>query len=328
MREGLLSMGIVIGVLASFINPFLGEASMFLASAFVGAGSLIANTVPGAIMPMINNELGESGAPAREADLGAVLARFFNNLNSYLTKSNNAIMQGSGANKDWEGPMLFDYLNGGGFVAFEGVDKRRVKDTMEGMLLGTAVNHLWRTQKVGIVGGLPCNEDLGIGHGPDESVCRDGKAWYIYHWDEQKKLGGQDGEGVIAPHGMDLLGKDEYGSVTYKDAILSSLAAWDTAKLDYNKDTMLNQAKLAIDSGNTNLFGPNWEGIFSIPVCDAGLVPYVGDFKHKDTVLTPYGPEQEPRWCGPICDIDQLETDKFLKVANMENFDDNPKDHC
>ena len=278
-------------------------------------------------MPTINNELFPDGTGA--AGLGAVLGNFFRKITEFLTKSNNLIMNGNGANKDYWGIKLLEYLKEGGFVAFDGVDLTEVSNTMTGMLLGTAINSLWRSQKVGIVGGLPCGADQGIGLGPKEfEVCRDGTAWYIYHWEEQRQLGGLDGAGVIAPHGMDKLGKGDYSLITYKDVILSSLAAWDVAGLDYTEDTGLKRVKDAIETGDGKSFGPSWEGIFNIPVCNVENVPWVGDFDHKDEVLTPYGEEEEPRWCGPICSIDQVETDKFLISANMENFDDNPKDHC
>ena len=280
-------------------------------------------------MPIINSELMKGDTPAREADLGKILGSVFNETIYYLRDTNNAIMKGSGGNKATGATKLLDYLKGGGFVAFEGVNKNEVSNGMTGMFIGTAVNHVWRNQKVGIVGGLPCGEDLGIGLGPKEyEVCRDGKAWYIYHWEEEKQAGSLDGEGVIMPHGMDLLGQGPYESITWQNAILSSLAAWDTAGLDYSNDTQLERFKNAVETGTGDIFSRNWEGVFNIPVCDVGLVPYVSDFEDKDNVLTPYGPEEEIKWCGAVCNVDQLETDKFLKVANMENFDDNPKDHC
>ena len=55
MREGLLAGGIGIGVAVAFINPFLGTLEIL--QGFLGAVSVIANTVPGVLMPMINNEL-------------------------------------------------------------------------------------------------------------------------------------------------------------------------------------------------------------------------------------------------------------------------------
>ena len=56
LREGLLSAGIAIGVAVAFINPFLGE-ELALTAGFLGAVGVISNTVPGVLMPVINNEL-------------------------------------------------------------------------------------------------------------------------------------------------------------------------------------------------------------------------------------------------------------------------------
>ena len=228
--------------------------------------------------------------------------------------------------------ILVGYLESGGFVSFKGVDKTAVTNEMRGLLLGAAINQLYGSDKIGIVGGIPCGQDLGIGLGPKEyEVCHEDTAWWIYRWATVQKLGKEDGDGVAAPHGMDQLGKGDYTSVSAKDVILSALASSKAAGLDYAKDKQnkaFERVAQAVKDGKTDLFGPSWEGIFNIPVCDIGMVPYVGDFPDKGRVLTPYGPDEEPKWCAAVCNIDQGETDKFLKAANMENFDDNPKDHC
>ena len=57
LREGLLSMGIVMGVIISFLNPYLGNDGFLFLTGVLGAEGLIANTVPGTLMPIINNEL-------------------------------------------------------------------------------------------------------------------------------------------------------------------------------------------------------------------------------------------------------------------------------
>ena len=205
-------------------------------------------------------------------------------------------------------------------------------NTLTKWLLGTSINHLVRAQKVGIVGGIPCHEDMGIGLGPEEwKVCYKGRAFWIYHWEEVQKLGKLDGAGVKRPHGLKQLGSGDFALLNFTDVIVSSLASWEAAGLDYSKDTQnqaIERVLEAIKDGNKDVFEPSWEGVFNIPVCNVELVPYLGDFSHKGDVLKDYGKSHEPRWCGPICSIDQGETDKFLKAANMENFDDNPKDHC
>ena len=189
-----------------------------------------------------------------------------------------------------------------------------------------------RAQKVGIAGGIPCDEDMGIGLGDEKwKVCYKGTAWWLYHWEEQQKLGGLDGEGVKLPHGLSKLGSGDFASLTVKDVIFSSLASWEAAGLDYSKNTQnqaIERVMEAVRDGNEDVFTPSWEGVFNVPVCNVQFVPYVGGFSHKSDVLKKYGPEEEPRWCRPVCNVGQGETDKFLKAANMEHFEDNPKDHC
>ena len=266
------------------------------------------------------------GTDHRVADLGEILGKIFLQVTQYLTSTNNEILRGDGTN------MLVGYLESGGFVGFKGVDKTAVTNDMRGMLLGTAINHLYGSDKIGIAGGIPCGQDLGIGLGPKEhAVCYKGTAWWIYHWPTVLKLGKIDGNGVALPDGMDQLGKGDYIWIKPEDVILSSLASSEAAGLNYAKDKQnkaFERVAQAVKDGKTDSFDLSWEGIFNIPVCDVGLVPYVGDFPDKGRVLTDYGTNQEPKWCAPVCNIDQGETDKFLKFANMENFDDNPKDHC
>lgn len=271
---------------------------------------------------------GVDGTNHRVADLGAILGKIFLQVTQFLTNTNNEVMRGNGTD------ILLSYLESGGFVDFKGVDKIAVTNTMRGTLLGSAINHLYGSDQIGIVGGIPCDhdQDLGIGLGPKEyEVCYKGTAWWIYRWETVLKLGKEDGNGVHAPHGMDLLGKSDYIWIDAKDVILSSLASWEAAGMDYAKDKQNNafeRVAQAVKDGKTDPFDSSWEGIFNIPVCDVGMVPYVGDFPDKNRVLTDYGTNQEPTWCAAVCNVDQGETDKFLKTANMENFDDNPKDHC
>ena len=50
-------MGIVMGVIIAFLNPYLGNEGFLFLTRVLGAESLIANTVPGTLMPVINKEL-------------------------------------------------------------------------------------------------------------------------------------------------------------------------------------------------------------------------------------------------------------------------------
>lgn len=114
----------------------------------------------------------------KAADLGGILGEVVVEAMQTFTASNNALMHGEDINGD-----LRDYFRGGSFVAFPGVDKNAVTDAMNALLVGHAVNQLWRQQKIFILGGGACGDNQGIGSGPqDFMLCKDGRAWYLYYW--------------------------------------------------------------------------------------------------------------------------------------------------
>lgn len=173
----------------------------------------------------------------KSADLGLVLGRIVIDTMKSLTAINNKLMQGGnvdGSGNDITkdpvpggvggvyvpGPAdVQAYLTNGSFVDFEGVDKNAVVDTMNTFLLAKSINQLWRQQKVYILGGGKCGDDQGIGSGPkNATVCRDGRAWYLYHWKqvdgafvfpEWKWLGW-----LTPPPGAEKLGTGEYSGIT------------------------------------------------------------------------------------------------------------------
>ncbi|KAL8768629.1 MAG: hypothetical protein Q9209_005188 [Squamulea sp. 1 TL-2023] len=75
-----------------------------------------------------------------------------------------------------------------GFLSldFGGVDKVELIDIMNAFHVGQAVNQLYRIQKIFVTGGGACGDAGGIiESGPqDQSICRDGRAWYLYNWQE------------------------------------------------------------------------------------------------------------------------------------------------
>lgn len=90
-----------------------------------------------------------------------------------------ASLQMKGNNYDNMGDVR-SHFKDGMFVAFCGIDKTAVTNTMNAFVIGNAVNVLWRTQKISITGGGAYGDEQGIGSGPqDYSVCRNGQAWYF-----------------------------------------------------------------------------------------------------------------------------------------------------
>lgn len=77
------------------------------------------------------------------------------------------------------------YLSGGAFLTYNVVYNNAVTEVMTTMLIGTVINQLYRTQKILMMGGGACGCNQGIGSGSEASViCRDGRAWYVYHCQE------------------------------------------------------------------------------------------------------------------------------------------------
>ena len=119
---------------------------------------------------------------------------------------------------------------------------------------------------------------------------------------------------------MDKLGKDDFAFVTKQDVIRSSVAANKVAKLDYTESVAMDRIKNALKTGEGNPFEPSWEGTFTIPVCDVGIIIYHDYPKDdKSKILRPYG--KQPRWCGPICEHDNVATQKFYEAAHLKGLD-------
>lgn len=146
--------------------------------------------------------------------MGAILGSIvLESLKSFIS-ANNILMHGDAFGDSGD---IRSYLKNGLFLDFPGVDKVGVINSMNAFLTGQAINALWRTQKVFIMGGGACGDGQGIGDGPQAtSICRDGKAWYLYWWEEpggiilnKHKYGW-----TSAPLGSDKLGQGDYAGVT------------------------------------------------------------------------------------------------------------------
>ncbi|KAI9681322.1 MAG: hypothetical protein M1817_002605 [Caeruleum heppii] len=261
--------------------------------------------------------------PQRAAEVGSRLSYLFTESMKELINANNLLMNGS---RYGDSGDIRSYLEDGAFVNFQGVDKVSLIDTMSAMLMSTAINYLWKNQKVFIMGGGPCDDSGGIGTGPQEAkICRDGKAWYLYWWKEYsgiqfsraKKWGHTE-----KPPGFDELGKGVYAGITVEHIINSSLDAYNSAGYAYTATMARNRAEAAIKNGEKNPaeFGAGWEGIFTIPVCDVGSMVMDAKTKRKEHILKPYGSAHTPQWCGPICSNNPAQYIEFIKAARMEGF--------
>jgi hypothetical protein len=263
----------------------------------------------------------------KSADLGGVLGEIVLESLKTFTAANNQLMSGQSYND----VDIRTYLSGGAFLAFDGVDKNAVSDAMTNMLIGTAINQLYRTQKIFIMGGGACGDNQGIGSGPEQaSICRDGKAWYLYYWQENDVISTTSHQWgwVASPPGADQLGQGAYSGVSVQDIIESSLDAYNVAGYNYDADTRAARAEDAIANAwaSPGSKGAAWEGIFTVPVCDVGSA-VDADYEYKQYILQPYGHDSRPIWCGPVCKGDLQTTKDFIHAANMDGFK-SPKQMC
>jgi hypothetical protein len=203
------------------------------------------------------------------------------------------------------------------------------------MLVGTSINQLYRAQKVFIMGGAACGDNQGIGSGPQDTssyICRDGKAWYLYYWQENNVISTTSHQWgwVASPPGLSQLQQNEFSNIhlNVSHIINSSLDAFNVAGYNYTTATAQARTEDAITKGWAvpGAYGAAWEGIFTIPVCDVSAA--IGsNINLKQFILQPYGHDSRPVWCGPICSGDAEKTKAFIDAANMGGFE-SPKRLC
>lgn len=309
-KTGLGVAGIVIAVLTTIAGALTKGASIPITTSILG---MMANTAPGIVYPWLQEEEKDESFQ-RAAGLGQALGRIFQRIIDMLTTSNNEIFKGTGDNTDGLELTLHNYMKDGAMINFKGVDIVSTRKQMASKLLSTAINWVWRVQKVFILGGGPCGHDGEeiFGVGPKEArFCRENRVWYLYQYGDNQ---------VEAPHGMDKLGTGDYDSVTINDVFESSLAAYEVAGLNYTLDIAKKRTKAALTTMHGDPFSPSWEGTFSIPICNISMLEYYDEEapSGKNRILKPYG--KNPRWCGPICGNDHEETQGFLKAAHFSHL--------
>ncbi|KAJ5543082.1 hypothetical protein N7535_005511 [Penicillium sp. DV-2018c] len=320
LKEVLVLASTVVGIGAAFAG--LGPA---VAGALAGAGGALTSGAVGASLNAMSSHSDDTFE--KSADLGGILGSIVvDSLKSFTTANNNLMGGQNYADVD-----IRTYLGGGAFLAFPGVDKNSVTDSMTNMLVGIAINQLYRQQKIFVMGGGACDDNQGIGSGPQEAkICRDGQAWYLFYWQENDVVSTTSHQWgwVSPPPGLDQLGQGQYSGVSVEDIINSSLDAYKVAGFNYDSDTAASRAKDAVANAwaSPGSKGASWEGIFTIPVCDIGSAVNA-DYQDKEYILQPYGHDSRPVWCGPICGGDQDTTQSFIKAANMDGFQ-SPKHLC
>ncbi|KAL8935688.1 MAG: hypothetical protein Q9211_004572 [Gyalolechia sp. 1 TL-2023] len=323
LKNLLNGVATAVGVAAGFAG--LAGGAISAASSVVSA---LFNGGSGATYASVG--LHEDNTFWRSADVGAMIGKIvLESLKSFVS-ANNILMHGDSYRDTGD---IRAYLKDGFFLDFGGIDKVRVIDATNTFLTAQGINALWRTQKIFIMGGGACGDGQGIGEGPlDLSICRDGKAWYLYWWEEPTGLHLSNAKygWTSPPMGSDRLGQGDYASITIEDVINSSLDAYTYAQFNYTAETAAARALDALQNGwgNPGVATASWEGVFTIPVCDVGWA-IAADVDYKHFILQPVGEggRYRPQWCGPVCSGDEAMTRAFIHAANMDNFK-SPKFKC
>lgn len=145
--------GILIGVVLSFAaaQPELG---VVLAGS-IGSAGLLANTVPGLLLPHIKKEQ-KDGFFKSGAIIGEILGGLALETQQQLTIANNDIMDGNGTNTNNMGATASDYFREGKLLNYQGVDKIKLGNQLTALFQSKAINSRWKNQRVFIMGGGPC----------------------------------------------------------------------------------------------------------------------------------------------------------------------------
>ncbi|KAI9793774.1 MAG: hypothetical protein M1833_000666 [Piccolia ochrophora] len=310
----------VVGISAAFaapLKPAVNGIAAGASAAFSGAVFATKN--------VIQNATGND-TPQKGAEMGGKLADLFIKSISELITVNNALMKGS----KYGDHDARSHIANGQFIEKGDIDQNDSIRRGNTLLAATAINYLWKQQKIFIVGGGDCEDTGGIGSGPQEAkLCRDGKAWYLFYWreylgsiDPGKKRWGN----VDVPPGFPELQSE---GITVQDIIGASLDAFIVAGQKYTGDVHLSRTEQALMDGAIapKVGGPSWEGTFTIPVCNvSSIVPISGDdFPKKDVIIQPWGAKKVPQWCAPVCNLpgapaDEQTTRDFIDAAQMRNF--------
>ncbi|KAB8356679.1 hypothetical protein FH972_024255 [Carpinus fangiana] len=260
----------------------LGLKSTLASSLFNGVSSGFGNTISAPKDQTI----------VKAADLGNTLADWFESGMTSMFSMNDALFKGS---------------------LMTTMDQSRLTSYGATMTKALAIQTLWSQGGVFLIAYNPlgtCDEDQ---YGPQEAKwCGDdGKVYYLYSY---------DGNNVVAPPGLDQLGKDDFADISMVNVIKSSMGAYNVAQYDYNAAVAKQRALDAIIHGDVNTgrtpqeFGPDWEGTFRIPFCDMTNTRVHEGFPVD--MVTGYG--SSPPLCGPICNNDADLTARFWKATGID----------
>ncbi|KAJ5436695.1 hypothetical protein N7445_007580 [Penicillium cf. griseofulvum] len=318
----------VIGLSAPAFAAVIGTVVPTLAAA---GSTMFAGGVSGVMLSISPKD----SIPATQSDLGHLMAGMVPKIADSFTTSNNELMLGHGfGNGD-----IRNILKDGAWLDYKGLDKVAARKVFTAMLESVMINSLWRSQRVFIIGGGACGDGQDVGRGTNEGdnvFCdNENRAWYLYYWQRDPMAMGKYDGWISRPWGSDRMGespiiKADGGNEKEKvwpelnptDVIKSSLKSFRAAGYNYDASTLSSRIGEIFASGaNTYTEGLSMEGLWTIPVCDISKTVNNPDYiwSMKRDILHPYGYNELPHWCGPICGMDKNTTIEFYKAANFKD---------
>lgn len=147
-KAGLISVGFVIAIAFAF-----GGVAGPLEAAFAGSGTALWSAGQSSLMTF---DVHKDHSVTDAADLGAALGELVLASSKELVNADNLLMQGRVVSQSGD---IRRFLRGGYWVDYKGLDRTKLVDNLAGFLLGNAINRIWRTQEVYIVGGPRCDRD-------------------------------------------------------------------------------------------------------------------------------------------------------------------------
>ncbi|KAJ5374139.1 hypothetical protein N7517_006145 [Penicillium concentricum] len=326
----LVAVGTV-GLSAPVLEPLVGTVAPSIAGA---SSTLLSGGVSAAILATTSLDTTD----ITQANLGHLMAEAVRNIADSFVTSNNELMFGNGyGNGD-----IRDVLKGGAWVNYPGLQKNQARNSMIATMQAMMINSLWRSQRVFIIGGGACHDGQDVGRGTsdgDNVICdEENRAWYLYYWQKDiTKMNEWDRPNgwISRPWGSDRMGESPilqgsgpfWNNLSPLDAIKSSLKSFKAAGNKYDTATFNKRMAEIVGSGaNPYSEGASMEGVWTIPVCDISKTVNNPDYIYarKGDILHPYGYDERPYWCGPICGMDKNMTAEFYKAANFNGDFDRP----
>ncbi|KAK2805080.1 hypothetical protein FQN50_006325 [Emmonsiellopsis sp. PD_5] len=314
----------ILNVVATLFGIAGGAAALVVKEA-AAAGTAIAATIMGGSITSVYHALqsGDGEGELISNQIGQTLADLTLFWAQTRIQGNNELMKG----RTFGDLYLDDYLKGGFWVDYPGVDKSALAQNTFSTLKAIAINEIWKLQKIFIIGGGSCDDSDGFGQGnsgTDNGAYAwcdtdNNQAWYLYYWQNGDFNLPTDKGWMARPWGADALGAGDFADVTARDVIISSLKSYRAAGFDYTNDVFRERYTSAYVNGHDPFSeGPQMEGLFTVPVCDfSSVVAKKYNFPNREYVLQPYGYDKRSNWCTPICGGDLETSWKFLDRAHL-----------